>query len=314
VNDSLGHDKFHLLVNEAREELVKERENWRLRAIQAAAAQEIALDATATAGATSKASGVPPCPKSGRNRSRHPSSPKRCRPPSPERAPKARRTKSPALPPLQSSGSGGGKRDDVKSSKTLSSILRHRATREGIHIRPDGFCKLQDVLEVTGIAAADIVRIVRDNNKGRFQTKNIASIAHIRACEGHSMDAVKDDALLRQMHLSDRNIPSVCVHGTSRASLPFIQMEGLKPGGGQDTRLHIHFSPHGPRDPKSVVFKKGAEMGIWIDLRKALSEGIPFYMSDNGVILTRGIKGRLSPRLFTKIKDLEKNKVVWRRH
>ena len=109
------------------------------------------------------------------------------------------------------------------------------------------------------------------------------------------------------MHLSDKDIPTDCVYETSRASLPSIQMEGLKTGGGHPARLYIHFSPLCPRTSK-------AEIAIWIDLRKAMAENIPFYMSDKGVILTRGIKGRLSPRFFTKIKDLKKNTVVYRRH
>ena len=227
VNETLGHGEFLLLADEAREELDKEREIWRLRN-QEAAEQVLALDNVASPGATSKASGVPPRSKAGRNRSRRSPSPERPRPPSPERVPKARRSKPPASLPLQARGLGGDKSDDVKPSKRL-------------------------------------------------------------------------------MHPSDKDIPTDCVYETSRASLPSIQMEGLKSGGGQDTRLHIHFSPHCPRVTK-------AEIAIWIDLRKALAENIPFYMSDNGVILTRGIKGRLSPRFFIKIKDLKKDTVVYKRH
>jgi 2'-phosphotransferase len=127
------------------------------------------------------------------------------------------------------------------------------------------------------------------------------------------MDEVKDVNLLRELHSSDGNLPSHCVHATSRESLFAIQQEGLKPGGGRDTRNHIHFSPQEPSDARSVIFRKGLEFGIWIDLKKALDEGIPFFMSDNNVILSRGSSGRLSPRFFIKIKDLAKNEVVWRK-
>ena len=225
VEETLGHSEFPLLVKEAREELEKERENWRFRSQEAV--EQLALDNVASPGATSKASGVPPRSKAGRNRSRRSLSLNRARPPTPERAPKVHRSKRPASPPLQACGLGGVKKEVAKPSKRL-------------------------------------------------------------------------------MHLSDRELPTECVHGTSRASLPSIQMEGLKTGGGHPARLYIHFSPLCPRTSK-------AEIAIWIDLRKAMAENISFYMSDKGVILTKGIKGRLSPRFFTKIKDLKKNTVVYRR-
>ena len=35
---------------------------------------------------------------------------------------------------------------DVAASKTLSYILRHGAEKEGLHIRSDGYIKLDDVV------------------------------------------------------------------------------------------------------------------------------------------------------------------------
>ena len=198
-------------------------------------------------------------------------------------------------------------------SKTLSTILRHSAAQEGIHIRSDGFCKLQEVMAAAGITDSRAVdRIVRENKKQRFEIKNISNIAHIRASQGHSIKSVEDEGLLRELLLSDTDLPSFCVHGTSLGSLPSIQQEGLKPGGGKAARNHIHFSPFEPRGPRSAtVIKGGAEVGIWVDLKKALAEGVPFLMSKNGVILSRGVNGRISPRLFTKIMNLGNDKVYW---
>jgi 2'-phosphotransferase len=59
-------------------------------------------------------------------------------------------------------------------SKTLSKILRHSAINEGIKIRSDGFCNLEDVLKSKMIKKYnptfdDIMACVNDNNKKRFE-------------------------------------------------------------------------------------------------------------------------------------------------
>ena len=53
--------------------------------------------------------------------------------------------------------------------------------------------------------------------------------------------------------------------------------------------------------------RKGCEVASWIDLQKALDDGVPFYTSQNQVILTPGKEGRLSPKYFLKARDLFTN-------
>lgn len=42
---------------------------------------------------------------------------------------------------------------------------------------------------------------------------------------------------------------------------------------------------------------------IYIDIAKALEDGIRFYRSHNNVVLTDGIDGMLSPKYYLKVVD-----------
>ena len=66
--------------------------------------------------------------------------------------------------------------------------------------------------------------------------------------------------------------------------------------------------PYEPNDERVVSgMRKDCEVAIWINLKAALEDGVPFYMSQNQVVLTPGKEGRLSPKYFLKARDLLKN-------
>ncbi|WRT69396.1 uncharacterized protein IL334_006380 [Kwoniella shivajii] len=61
---------------------------------------------------------------------------------------------------------------DVRASKALAYILRHGAEKEGLHIRSDGYVKLDHVLERPKLREVDlsmVLRLVAENAKQRFQ-------------------------------------------------------------------------------------------------------------------------------------------------
>lgn len=67
-------------------------------------------------------------------------------------------------------------------------------------------------------------------------------------------------------------------------------------------RQHIHFAK-GDLD-KSIIsgLRRDAEIHIYIDLNRALNDGLKFYESENGVVLTQGNeKGLLEPKYFSKV-------------
>ena len=190
---------------------------------------------------------------------------------------------------------------DMKAiSKTLALVLRHKAKDYGIKIRSDGFCELNEVLRCSkmrklGATRALLEHAVRVNPKRRFEIRDDDGQSMIRALQGHSMKGVQDEDLLRKMELTD-DLPDKCVHGTYQRYWEGIRENGLLVGGtgSKVGRNHIHFAPY-DYDDKQVIsgMRKDCDVAIYLDLRKALAEGVPFYMSGNQVILTPGVEGSI---------------------
>lgn len=68
------------------------------------------------------------------------------------------------------------------------------------------------------------------------------------------------------------------------------------------TRQHIHFATGLPGDSGVISgMRKSADVLIYIDMNKALGDGIKFFKSTNGVILTEGVSGVLPTRYFARV-------------
>lgn len=71
------------------------------------------------------------------------------------------------------------------------------------------------------------------------------------------------------------------------------------------SRNHIHFSKGLPEDTdKDVIsgMRNDAELLFYIDVVKSMEEGVEWWISDNGVVLTEGDKeGRVGPRYWKKV-------------
>mmetsp|Transcript_3336 Transcript_3336/g.7011 ORF Transcript_3336/g.7011 Transcript_3336/m.7011 type:complete len:116 (+) Transcript_3336:2-349(+) len=103
-----------------------------------------------------------------------------------------------------------------------------------------------------------------------------------------------------------------------------IRIEGLK----RMKRNHIHFASGLPAcridaggeggekrnmaAPKSGM-RTNSEVYIYINGRNCSKCGIPFFRSDNGVILTEGIgkEGFLPLKYFEKVVDASSGQVLW---
>ena len=133
----------------------------------------------------------------------------------------------------------------------------------------------------------------------------------IRARQGHSMKTVDAASLLQQLSLNGGDeLPDTVVHGTFHASWPkILKSGGLKCMG----RNHIHFASGpplssilpdgihgrvatpkgggGPGKKEGVIsgMRADAQILIYIDLKRALEAGCPFWVSENGVILSEGV-------------------------
>ncbi|KMP08193.1 tRNA splicing 2' phosphotransferase 1 [Coccidioides immitis RMSCC 2394] len=139
----------------------------------------------------------------------------------------------------------------------------------------------------------------------------------IRARQGHSIKSIEASSLLKMLSLEDDNLPATVVHGTYHTAWPkILETGGLKCMG----RNQMHFAtgpalsevlPNGDGGDVIIPSKlKGRSAGgggggdgsvisgmrsdsqilIYIDLKKALAAGCPFWISENGVILSEGLE------------------------
>ncbi|XP_004596930.2 tRNA 2'-phosphotransferase 1 [Ochotona princeps] len=187
---------------------------------------------------------------------------------------------------------------DVQLSKALSYALRHGALKLGLPMGPDGFVSLDTLLQLPqfrGFSFEDVQRVVATNGKQRFtlQPGDPKSGPLIRANQGHSLQV--PDLELTPLE-TPQTLPQVLVHGTFWKHWPSILLQGLSCRG----RMHIHLASGLPGDPSVVSgMRLNCEVAVFIDGPRALADGIQFFRSANGVILTPGnANGFLLPKYF----------------
>jgi len=212
---------------------------------------------------------------------------------------------------------------EMRCSKSLSWILRHGAEQEGLVLRPDGYVPLGEVLArpiMKGVDEFQIRAIVEKDQKSRFglweESDRLEKGAGgqgqgvwIKANQGHSLKTVNDLSLV---DITDPASLPLVIHGTYQKHLKqIVQSGGLK----RMSRNHIHLSTGLPKgckneageDQKEVKsgIRSNCDCFIYIDLPLAMSDGIHFLLSENGVVLTEGLKGQglLPIKYFEKVTD-----------
>lgn len=187
-------------------------------------------------------------------------------------------------------------------SKILTWLLRHKAVDEGLNISDEGYIKVSDLLSYSKLKGMDekqIRDIVASDNKTRFTLSGEGKELKIRANQGHSgtvASRLKEEKYLTQI----KEPINPCIHGTYSQYVESIRQNGLK----SMSRKHIHCASGLPGTVKSGM-RQDCNVYIYIDMAKAMNDGIIFYLSDNDVILTEGVNGILDPKYF----DIEyKNK------
>ena len=151
----------------------------------------------------------------------------------------------------------------------------------------------------------------------------------IRANQGHSLKGLRTDQLLTPLTYQELTDPNLTIiHGTTRSAWEdHIRHEGLS----RMRRNHIHFATGLPPSNSAKGKKKrkcenktsggttpisgmrsSSEIYIYVDGLRCAKDGVPFYRSDNGVILTAGVqeKGVLPLIYFEKVIYAFSGKVV----
>ena len=179
----------------------------------------------------------------------------------------------------------------VEGSKRLSWALRHGALKLGLAIDASGWVCIADLLKTKEFNMFDYKHlevIVSSDNKGRFSISQDQKF--IRANQGHSAkvaEVLDDETMLKQL-----TEPCVALHGTYRKVFEeHIKIEGLKPMG----RKHVHFASS--EHARSGV-RKDVQVLIYIDMKKAMADGLIFYKSQNEVILC---PTEVPPQYFARI-------------
>lgn len=183
----------------------------------------------------------------------------------------------------------------VRLSKKMSAVLRHRIHENGLGsvLRPDGFVPVDALLATPGfrgVRAEEVRNVVRTNEKQRFALLEEGGTLYIRANQGHTSAGIDADELLER--LDDAAAAALgggrglAVHGTRYGAWGGIVASG---GLHRMARHHIHLA-EGMLGEAGVIsgMRASAEVFVWVDVRRAMALGAPFFRSANGVILTPG--------------------------
>lgn len=207
---------------------------------------------------------------------------------------------------------------EVQLSKALSYLLRHGAEKEFLSIRPDGFIRVDALLarpkvqkiempdgaETRPPTLADIQAITASSDKQRFELSGgtadapgAGDVYWMRAVQGHSLSSVTQlehvDLTPANVHehLAERGGKYYAIHGTNNMAWDLIlASQALKPMG----RNHIHLAKGLPGASGVISgMRTSCTRHIYVDVSKALRDGVPFSVSSNGVVLTPGVDGAL---------------------
>ncbi len=164
-----------------------------------------------------------------------------------------------------------------KLSVFISLVLRHKPDAAGIQLDEHGWANVDELIEGiknTGrqIDMGVLEAIVKTDNKQRYSFNEDKTL--IRANQGHSIPV--------DVELEEKQPPQYLYHGTADRFMDSIMAEGLKPM----SRLYVHLS----KDEETAVKvgkRHGRPVVLKIKAEKMWKNGIKFYLSQNGVWLTK---------------------------
>jgi len=199
-------------------------------------------------------------------------------------------------------------------SRALSWALRHHALELGLSILPDGYVPVEEIMSSThrklkGCTLKEIRKVVGTNDKQRFRLERKPKsefypgegegmILCIRANQGHSIKIINPEVLFTRLSPEELQSLPCIVHGTYEAPWGSIAKSGL----GKMNRTHIHFASGLPEaDGVISGMRKTCTIYVFVDPIKCAEDGIEFFISDNGVILSAGVDGTLPTSYFSHV-------------
>lgn len=162
--------------------------------------------------------------------------------------------------------------------KYLALILRHKPEAIGIQLDEHGWACVDEL--IVGIARNQkfnmemLEEIVRTDSKQRYSFNEDKT--KIRANQGHSIHV--------DVELKETLPPDILWHGTGEKYVQSIEQTGLIP----KSRLYVHLSAD-PDTAKTVGSRHGKPVVYQVDAKAMAEDGYPFYISANGVWLTKEV-------------------------
>lgn len=168
--------------------------------------------------------------------------------------------------------------DSKRLSKYISLILRHKPEVIGITLDKHGWAEVDKLIEGISkdyeINMEILEEIVQTDEKQRYSFNEDRTL--IRANQGHSIPV--------DVELEEKEPPEYLWHGTGLKYTDSIDKSGLIP----KSRLYVHLSADtdtavkvGSRHGKPVIYR--------ILSGEMYRQGYLFYLSENGVWLTRNV-------------------------
>ena len=180
--------------------------------------------------------------------------------------------------------------DLTKTSRFLSLILRHKPEKVGISLDEHGWANVADLIRGMRAAGHPISKttleeIVITDDKQRYSFDKYKT--RIRANQGHSIPV--------DVELEEAVPPEYLWHGTGKKYIDSIYDMGLV----SKSRLYVHLSAD-EETAVSVGKRHGDVVLFRIDAREMHEHGHKFYLSKNGVWLTKHV-----PVIYLSKRDIE---------
>jgi putative RNA 2'-phosphotransferase len=164
-------------------------------------------------------------------------------------------------------------------SKLLSLGLRHDPAKLGVTLDEAGFAPFEDVARAlqTKLRAsrAEIQQVVRESPKQRFGISEDGAL--IRARYGHSVEG--------EVEYEPVQPPEILFHGTSRAAIASIRVDGLQPMSRQKVHLSVDV------ETAMIVGRRHDAQPVLLTIRalEAHRAGVPFYSPQERVFLADAV-------------------------
>ncbi len=171
--------------------------------------------------------------------------------------------------------------EQVRVSKRLSYVLRHRPDSVGLELGEGGWVTVDALLHALasgGVVSRDVLEtVVRENDKQRFEMS--ADGLQIRARQGHSVAV--------DLGYEPATPPESLLHGTAERFLDSIFAKGLVKG----KRHHVHMGTD-----RALMVSVGGRHGKPVVLEVAAgrmhADGHAFFVTGNGVWLTEHVPAK----------------------